>query len=505
MTQAIVAQPPVQTQPVPSPESDLYDSWRVSERSLIGTIIASGATGKGRRTFAESVDATGIQFTDFLDRELAALWFIMERLYNEGQEIDVSTIWGEVQKSDKAKQHFTLDTLMYLSGKTGTGGHRTHARNVIEASVSSSISHALKTLQPLAHNPKIKASEKLRQVHKIVTDLNKRVEHATKSQTVSIVEGLQSFLTAYENEEQSGVIDTGIPTGFAMLDAKIDGWKKRTLNIIAGAPGSGKTALLFNCALHAVMNGQRVLMVQLELPQDQSFRRLLCSFAGIDSNRLKRHQLTGWESSRLTKAIEKLKEFDANKRFTLLTMNQPTLEDIKIKLDTLMLDGYDIIFFDYAGGAKISRCFPAQSDLEHHRDIYKAIDDWKKTYNVPIVVGAQYGAPQPQKSTGDYTMDMVYSSKFLKHNADTILFLHPNKQTKEGKSSQNLTSFVVVKNRDGEKPYGKNLVVTAKAEMNMFRFVDTDIMTSSSIPLPMWEIHERKQTDAKDNKNESAL
>ena len=466
----------------------IYESWRTSEKYLIGAVLSAGIVQKGSRAFAEAIDGTGIQFTDFYSRELSAVWYVMDRLYQDGKNIDVSTIWAEMQKSTKAKQHISLDMILYLSSSGKAGAHRTHAENIVDASVSASINNAMQNLQPLVNDPKIKATEKLRQVHKIVTDLSKRVEHATKSQTVSIVEGLQSFLDDYATEGETGEIEVGIPTGFAQLDAKIDGWKKRTLNVIAGPPGSGKTVMLMNCALHAVMNGKRVLMVQLELPADQSFRRLLCSFSGIDSNRLKRHQLTAWEAARLPKAVQKLKEYDKEKRFTLLTMNQPTLEDIRIKLDTLMLDGYDIVFFDYAGGAKITRSHPAQNDLEHHREIYKSVDDWKKRYNIPVVVGAQYGAPQPQTHAGAYTMDMIYSSKFIKHNADTIMYLHPEKQGDTGQAPANTTQFVIVKNRDGEKPYGSNLIVTAKAEMNMFRFTDPKFVSSTSTPKPMWEM-----------------
>lgn len=467
----------------------LYDSWRTSEKYLVASVLSAGIVQHGRRAFAEAVDETGIRFSDFYSRELSAIWYVMDRLYQNGDAIDVGTIWAEMQKSTKAKQYINLDMIMFLSSCGKAGSHRTHAKNIVDASISVSIKNTLHNLQPLVDDPKIKAEEKLREVHKIVTDLSKRVEYATKSQTVGIVDGLSGFIENYGREEEKGIADVGIPTGFAQLDSKIDGWKKRTLNVIAGAPGSGKTVMLINCALHAVMAGKRVLMVQLELPNDQSFRRLLCAFAGIDSNRLKRHQLTGWEASRLPKAIEKLKEFDKDNKFTMLTMNQPTLEDINIKLETLMLDGYDIIFFDYAGGAKITPSHPAKNDLEHHREIYTTVDSWKKKYNVPVVVGAQYGAQEQQTNAGSYTMDMIYSSRFMKHNADTMMFLHPVKQGAEN-ATVNTTQFVIVKNRDGEKPYGTNLVVNARAEMNMFRFVDPKFAVGSGVPKPMWEMVE---------------
>ena len=215
----------------------LYESWRTSEKYLIGAVLSAGITQKGSRAFTEAVDGTGIQFTDFFSRELAAVWYVMERLYVNNQDIDISTVWAELQKSDKARQYLTLDMIMYLSSVGKAGAHRTHAANVVDASISASISNALDKLKPLVDDPKINAAEKLHEVHKIVTGLSKRVEHATKSQTTGLVEGLQNYLKEYHAEAETGQIDVGIPTGFPQLDAKLDGWKKRTLNVIAGAPG----------------------------------------------------------------------------------------------------------------------------------------------------------------------------------------------------------------------------------------------------------------------------
>lgn len=492
MTQPAIAQTTQpQTQPKPTPNPSPYNVWRTSEKYLISSILALGSSGKGRKAFAEAVDTTGIQAVDFFSEELKVIWHVMGRLYRGGSEINLSTIWAESQKSDKALKHINLDMLVYLANETASG-HITHADNVVDASISSAIRSALTGLQPLIDDKKTRASEKLREVHKIVTDLANRTEHASKSKTIEIADGLQSYFDSYQQDAMSNKIDFGIPSGFPQFDQFTDGWQDSTLNVVAGPPGSGKTVFLMTSALHSMMHGKRTLIVQLELKPEESYRRLLCAFAGIDSKRLKRHNLAGWEQSRLPKAMSKLKEYTQDKRFTLLTMNQPTLDEIKIKLDTLMIDGYDIIFFDYAGGAKIARANPRMDDLEHHRQIYNAVDGWKTDYNVPIVAGAQYGHRTPQKHPGGYTQDMIYSSAFIKHNAHTITFLHPVKASDDDSTAGEKMQFAIAKNRDGEKPLGTNLIVNAKAQMNMFRFVD-EKTSPSALPDPLWEIHERNQ------------
>jgi|GEM_PF-2943389 len=493
--QPAITSPPEQQAPPEQTQTTVESAWRVSEKALIGCVLQSGAGGRGRQTFAEALDTTGIIFSDFYSRDLAAIWYVMQRLYDDGADIDLSTVWAEVQKSEKAPKYITLEALAYLAGQK-VGGHRTHAENIVDASVSKSIQDAVGELTPVINNAKIKAGEKLRRVQKIVTTLSARTDHAMKSHTVTVADGLASWLSDYQTAEENNTVVPAITTGFPSMDNKIDGWRNGTLHVVAGAPGSGKTVALLVMALHAVMAGKRVLFVQLELPMEQVNRRLLCSFAGIDSNRLKRHTLTKYETDRLPQAIKQLAAYDKDNHFTVLTMNRPTLSDISIKLDTLMMKGYDVVFFDYAGGARIAPEHPSMDDLKHHQQIYTTVDSWKKRYNVPIITGAQYSAPSPQKNPGTYTQDMVYSSSYFKHNADTMTFLHPYKPKPDG-DDEPRTAFVMVKIRDGQSDYGSNTIVNVKPEMNMFRFVPEN--TSSVGPArPLWEIHENNKPKSLD-------
>jgi len=476
-----------------------YSSWNTSEQHLLGGILGMGSVGKGRKAFAEALDSTGIQATDFFTLALSIIWHAMHRLYHSENDIDLSTVWAEIQKGEEAKKHVTIDMLTYIANQK-SGGHKTHARNIVDASVSNAIKNAFIELKPMVDNQKISANEKLLTVNKIVTELSRRTEHASRSQTANVSEGVESFFTQYQSDIANNKLDIGISTGFPRFDHYIDGWHDGTLNVIAGPPGSGKTVFLMTSALHAVMDNKRVLIVQVELSPQESYRRLLCAFAGVDSERLKRHQLNNWERDRLPKAIQKFKEYKQN-GFTLLTMNQPKLEDINIKLDTLMMDGYDIIFFDYAGGAKIEKSHHATDDTEHHRNIYRTIDSWKSKYNVPVVSGAQYGDKgdkKQKKHPGEYSLSMIHSSGFIADNAHTITFLHPDKP-EEGAEYTGKTSFVIVKNRDGQKPMGANLTVPAQAEMNMFRFVPAS--SSFGNPQPLWEIHEQNKPTVRDLRN----
>ena len=100
-------------------------------------------------------------------------------------------------------------------------------------------------------------------------------------------------------EEISGAADregdhiTGLPTGFASLDWYTAGLHPGDLVICAGRPGMGKTAFALNIAVNACRaRNTPALFFSLEMSKEQLARRLLCSEARVDSNKLRSGRLS---------------------------------------------------------------------------------------------------------------------------------------------------------------------------------------------------------------------
>jgi archaellum biogenesis ATPase FlaH len=66
-----------------------------------------------------------------------------------------------------------------------------------------------------------------------------------------------------------------IPTGYDCVDGMTDGgWDRKTLNILFGAPGSGKSLFLQNFAVNAVNQGFNVAYITLELSDKKCLKRI---------------------------------------------------------------------------------------------------------------------------------------------------------------------------------------------------------------------------------------
>lgn len=85
-----------------------------------------------------------------------------------------------------------------------------------------------------------------------------------------------------QQERQAGQC-IGIPTGLQRLDALTGGWRGGQLVVLAGRPGTGKSAMMLHFARAAAASGVPVCMFSLEMPAGQLAGRMLVGSSGINS------------------------------------------------------------------------------------------------------------------------------------------------------------------------------------------------------------------------------
>ena len=88
----------------------------------------------------------------------------------------------------------------------------------------------------------------------------------------------------------------GIPTGLRRLDALTGGWRGGQLVVLAGRPGTGKSATMLHFARAAAASGVPVCIFSLEMPAGQLAGRMLVGGSGVDSQafRVGSVDTTGW-------------------------------------------------------------------------------------------------------------------------------------------------------------------------------------------------------------------
>lgn len=141
-----------------------------------------------------------------------------------------------------------------------------------------------------------------------------------------------------KNPPQDGVY--GYPTGLQNIDLKFGGLPREELVVIAGGPGSGKTAFLTQVLENAshTDGGKVHLLVSAEMSQRQLYLRSAARVAGLDSQDVKKGRLTPTEHARFNRALDALIDLP------LLVVDTPgiTSEDVVTMVGMLREEGLTV-------------------------------------------------------------------------------------------------------------------------------------------------------------------
>jgi len=229
-----------------------------------------------------------------------------------------------------------------------------------------------------------------------------------------------------------------IPSGFAGVDELTHGFPKGQLVYLGARPHSGKTTLLIQFAVHAMVRGQRVGFISMEMSSERISKRVLCCLASVNASQALKHGTTVDEIARIGAA------------YAAGTMNRFYASSKKMKISQVkawirrqvVKNKVDIFYIDY-----LTLIDPDKRLTSKHHEIdqvSKGLQSIAKELNVPIVCAAQLnrGAADRRPTNADFR-----ESGSIEEDADIILLLHRPDQADKNKKP-GMAELVVSKNRD---------------------------------------------------------
>jgi replicative DNA helicase len=134
----------------------------------------------------------------------------------------------------------------------------------------------------------------------------------------------------------------GTPTGIGRIDSIIGGLLPGQLVIVGARTGMGKSALVTQIARN-VANLMPVMFVSLEMSHHEVCFRLLCAESRLPWVRVRAHQLTSEEWTRLIKAETELETLP----LFILDQGGRTVSDIRSRARRMRREGLGLIVVDY--------------------------------------------------------------------------------------------------------------------------------------------------------------
>lgn len=264
-----------------------------------------------------------------------------------------------------------------------------------------------------------------------------------------------------------------VPTGLAGLDKKVM-MRPKDLVVIGALPSMGKTALLGQILTHVtdqqlwqpeermMFPGEvpHALLIALEMTREKMVERILCGRALVSKRDYERHELTGEEETRVSKAMDhlqgsgmfiadrpamKVDDIVRNVRACIRESEKwryPDRPAAAGRLRVVVVDYLTLLKFDRPKGITKS---------EVVGEATMALKNLAKSEDVLVILASQLNRDVTRRQGNNKPMmSDLRDSGEIEQAADTILFVHRDEVLKPNSKFAGFGEILIAKQREGE-------------------------------------------------------
>jgi len=372
------------------------------------------------------------------------------RLFGENQPVDILTVASDLRKEGLMKQAGGEVYLAQLSQKVSSAAHiEYHARIIIQKHIQRELIRISSEIIESAFDETTDVLELLdsseQKLFEVAQGNLKRNYESSEALIRQALERIEHI------SKQEGL--SGVPSGFSDLDRITSGWQPSDLIILAARPGMGKTAFVLSMARNmAIEHDKKVAIFSLEMSSIQLITRIISSETGLNSEKLRKGDLTDYEWKNLTSGVVDLE------KAKLFIDDTPALSvfDLRAKVRRLAsTQGLDVIIIDYlqlmtVGGSK------AQGNREQEiSTISRSLKSIAKELNVPVIALSQLSRAVETRSTSKRPMlSDLRESGAIEQDADIVSFIYRPQyyqieEWEDGSPCENEAEIIIAKHRNG--------------------------------------------------------
>lgn len=380
-----------------------------AERSLLGSILLD------RDAIVQIAELTHIDH--FYFKKNSVIFEAMLKLYEERSAIDVVTVTDQLKKLKELK---TVGGTAYVAGLSTAVPTAAH---VVEYAKIVKNLYVKRTLISLAAEMNELAFDESREVPDILDKAEQGIFALSHNQTnkgfIPLREALASSFERLDELQRNQGELRGVPTGYADLDRMLAGFQQSNLIILAARPGTGKTALSLNIAMHAsVMHKKKVAFFSLEMSKEELVDRLLVSQADIDAWKLKTGRLTDQDFLKISDAMGVLAEapiyIDDTPGMSILEM--------RTKSRRLASDqGLDMVIVDYL---QLAHGRTKDNRVQEVAEISQGLKNLARELRVPVLSLAQLSRAVESRGEKVPQLSDLRESGSIEQDADVVMFLY---------------------------------------------------------------------------------
>lgn len=264
----------------------------------------------------------------------------------------------------------------------------------------------------------------------------------------SITPVVEESMDIFEKRQIAKNPVTGVATGIDMLDRFTGGFQPGNHVVVAARPGVGKTAFALNVVLrHVLTRGGTALIFSLEMTESEVVERLFCIKGGVDSELLRRGEISplAWNDlNRAEAALAPAPIYIVDDQSNISQMEATARRYAARHPEKLGL-----IVIDYIQLAEVV-LGRGQTLSQGLGEVSKRIKRLAKKLRVPIIDVSQLNRDSEKEKRQPRISDLRATGD-LEQDADIIIFPDNPEMTKDGE-----VDIILAKNRNGRTGFMKS-------------------------------------------------
>lgn len=359
----------------------------------------------------------------FLYPNHRAIYRGLKHLFDKALNVEVDSIdaiKNQLREGYTIKLDYLDELKATFQSEAGENNYRMHISKLRDDKVKDNL--MLSLMPDFANsliNPQCSVDDLLQQITKI-KDVVETGQAASEFNFIPAVDVVAEHDKAIEDRLRGG---TFVTTGYEKLDKHLtEGFSRKTMSIVAGRTGMGKSSFVGNVLLRLGLQGVPVAIYNFEMDKIAMLDRLIAIKAEIPLENIikKRHQLTEDDLRREKEAKELIK----NLPIYFFDRSTQTMEGVKRDI-RLLKDKYNVqvIAYDLFDKMKFKHT-SNRSTADIINENLKTIQGMSRDYDIHQILVVQIGRGAEKRKNKRPRLNELKDAGGYEERADNILFLY---------------------------------------------------------------------------------